>query len=232
LIEPHTSLGLPDREFVEIAAGQIAGLQGASFAWGSSRRVEVPIVGAGPLGMVDMNEEVIVAARGGDEWAWTVIYRALAPPVLGYLRSRGAVEPEDLLGEVFLQVVRDLPNFDGTGRDFRAWVFVVAHHRMLDDWRHRARRPVQLLAGFADGEDRAGDVEDEAMHAISTDRVRTILARLSPDQRDVLLLRILGGLTIDEIARTLDKQPGAVKALQRRGLAAIEREHSQTGVPL
>ena len=179
-----------------------------------------------------MNEEVIVAARGGADWAWTAIYRELAPAVLGYLRSRGAVEPDDLLGEVFLQVVRDLHKFDGTARDFRAWVFVIAHHRMLDESRRRARQPVEPLARFADGEHRVENVEDDALQAISTDRIRTILDKVSPDQREVLLLRILGGLTIDEIARALEKRPGAIKALQRRGLAAIEREISRTGVPL
>jgi RNA polymerase sigma-70 factor (ECF subfamily) len=176
--------------------------------------------------------EILAAARLSAERAWTDIYRDLAPVVLGYLRSRGAIEPEDLLGEVFLQVVRDLKDFDGTEREFRAWVFVIAHHRMLDDRRHRSRRPVDPTAGIGDDERTAGDTEDDAMRAISTDRVRTILARLAPDQRDVLLLRLLGGLTIDEIARVLGKHPGAVKALQRRGLAAIERTFPREGVPL
>lgn len=183
-----------------------------------------------------MNEdsfpEILRAARTGAEWAWTVIYRDLAPPVLGYLRSRGSIEPDDLLGEVFLQIVRDLHNFDGTEREFRAWVFVIAHHRILDDLRRRARRPVEPTATIGELGLSSGDVEDEALGALSADRVRTMLARLSPDQCDVLLLRLLGGLTIDEIARALRKRPTAVKALQRRGLAAIERTISKEGVPL
>ena len=59
----------------------------------------------------------LAAARIGSEWAWTGIYRDLAPAVLGYLRARRAHEPEDLTGEVFLQVVRDLPRFQGGERD-------------------------------------------------------------------------------------------------------------------
>ena len=84
------------------------------------------------------------AARTGADWAWTAIYRDLSPVVLGFLRARRAQEPEDLTGEVFLQVVRDLPRFAGSERDFRAWVFVIAHHRLVDEGRRRTRRPVDL----------------------------------------------------------------------------------------
>ena len=65
------------------------------------------------------------AARAGAEWAWAAIYRDLAPAVVGYLRARRANEPDDLAGEVFLQVVRDLPRFQGGEREFGAWVFVT-----------------------------------------------------------------------------------------------------------
>lgn len=66
---------------------------------------------------------VLDAARTGAEWAWTAIYRDLSPAVLRYLRARGAREPEDVLGEVFLQVVRSISHFSGEEHDFRAWVF-------------------------------------------------------------------------------------------------------------
>ena len=61
------------------------------------------------------------------------------------------------------------------------------------------------------------------MRALAEDRVRAIIERLTGGQRDVLLLRILGGLTIEEVAAVLHKTPGAVKALQARGVAAIRR---------
>jgi hypothetical protein len=62
--------------------------------------------------------QIIAAARGGAEWAWTRIYGDLAPPVLGYLRTRSAADAEDLMGEVFLQVVRDLNTFEGAREIF------------------------------------------------------------------------------------------------------------------
>jgi RNA polymerase sigma factor (sigma-70 family) len=176
---------------------------------------------------------VLAAARSGAEWAWTALYRELSPAVLGYLRARGTREPEDLVGEVFLQVVRDVRRFKGGEREFRAWVFTIAHHRLLDDLRRRRRRPLEQTAGDpADESGSTGDVEEEALAAISAQHVRQVLGRLSADQQSVLLLRIIGDLTIEEVAEVLGKRSGAVKALQRRGLAALTREISREAVTL
>lgn len=68
---------------------------------------------------------VLERAREGDEIAWTALYDDLSGPLLGYLRGRGAPEPEDQLGETFLQVARDLPRFDGDETGFRSWVFTA-----------------------------------------------------------------------------------------------------------
>ena len=173
----------------------------------------------------------IEAARAGAEWAWTVIYDELAPTVLGYLRSRGADEPEDLTGEVFLQAVRDLPRFEGSGSDLRAWIFTIAHHRFLDERRRATRRPVDPAPEEVLTERLPPVIgtEAEAIRRVSEGHVAAVIERLVPAQRDVLLLRIIGGLTIDEIARAVGKRPGAVKALQRRGLAAIRRELERQG---
>lgn len=172
------------------------------------------------------------AARTGAEWAWTGIYRDLAPVVLGYLRARRAHEPDDLTGEVFLQVVRDLRRFAGNEREFRAWVFVIAHNRLVDEGRRRTRRPVDLEPDGPSGTSEADDVETQVLQTTATDDVRRIIGRLAPDQRDVLLLRVLGDLTVEEVARIVGKSPGAVKALQRRGLAAITLTVQKEGVPL
>jgi RNA polymerase sigma-70 factor (ECF subfamily) len=176
--------------------------------------------------------QVLAAAREGADWAWVRLYRDLAPSVLGYLRARGGVEPDDLTGEVFLQVVRDLRRFDGGEREFRAWIFTIAHHRLIDDARQRARRPVEPAAEVQDWETPGGDAQEEVLRAFATERVRLIIEQLAPEQRDVLLLRVLGGLTVSEVAKVVGKSSGAVKALQRRGLAGIRRALSEERVPL
>lgn len=126
-------------------------------------------------------DSILTAAREGAPWAWIEIYRDLAPAVLGYLRGRGADEPDDLLGQVFLDVVRGLRSFAGDERDFRAWVFTIAHRDLLDERRRRRRRPAEpalteSIAELVPG----GDVEREAMDALGAERVRRALARLSP----------------------------------------------------
>jgi RNA polymerase sigma factor (sigma-70 family) len=168
-------------------------------------------------------DSVLAAARAGAEWAWERIYADLAGPVVGYLRAQGAAEPEDIAGEAFLQVVRDLPRFAGDERDFRAWVFTIVHRRLLDERRRHARRATVPMPEHL--ELVGGDVREEALAAVDRERVLGVLADLPADQRSVLLLRILGDMTIDEIARAVGKRPGAVKALQRRGLTRVQKAY-------
>src|SRR3954464_12677978 len=177
--------------------------------------------------MDSFEESVLPAARAGADWAWERIYRELAPSVTGYARAHGAAEPEDLTGEVFLQFVRGLERFAGDERAFRAWVFTIAHRRVVDDLRRRARRPVSPAAPevVASAAPPGGDVHEDAVAVLDEASVREAIESLPPDQRAVLLLRILGDLTIEEIARALGKRTGAVKALQRRALRRLEKAY-------
>src|SRR5262249_24898944 len=175
---------------------------------------------------------IVEAAREGSEAAWQELYTDLAPVVLGYLRANGAPDPEDVLGEVFLQVARDIAGFDGDERGLRSWVFTIAHHRLIDARRHSARRPVELSAEPPEPPGRADDAADEALARIGTEEVQRVLSLLSDDQRAVLLLRVVGDLSIEDVAKAVGKRPGAVKALQRRGLASVKRELARKGVTL
>ena len=167
---------------------------------------------------------VLAAAQAGAEWAWEAIYRDLAGAVGGYLRGHGAVEPDDLVAEVFLQLARNIGTFEGDEAGFRSWVFTVAHHRLVDERRARGRRPLDLIEDSAlESAAPQGDVERDAVERLSADEAKALLVHLSPDQRDVLLLRIFGGLTVEEVAAAIGKRPGAVKALQRRALASLQR---------
>lgn len=169
--------------------------------------------------------QVLCAAQLGAEWAWRTIYRHLSPAVMGYLRLQGVLEPEDLTGEVFVQVVRNLSTFEGDERQFRSWVFVIAHHRILDERRLRARRPSEPADREAlERHAPAGNAEEEALDQLGIAEVRRVLDDLTDDQREVLALRIVAGLTVEETAAALNKRVSSVKALQRRGIAAIRRK--------
>ncbi|MDQ3679365.1 MAG: RNA polymerase sigma factor [Actinomycetota bacterium] len=174
--------------------------------------------------------EVLKAAQANAGWAFQRLFDELARPVAGYLRMQGAREPDDLVNEAFLGAFSGIGNFEGDEDDFRSWVFTIAHRRLIDERRRLGRRPVETTdAGY---ERVGGDAEDDALCSLGNERVRELLATLPPDQRDVLLLRVLADLTVERTAETLGKTAGAVKALQRRGLTALRKEISRESVPL
>ncbi len=176
---------------------------------------------------------LLAAAQAGSGWAFEQLFRTYAPKVSGYLRARGVAEPDELTNDVFVAVFRSLGRFEGDEAAFRSWLFTIARNRMVDERRQQARR-VETVPADVPGsiEVSGGDVEAEALANLGDEWAADVLAQLAPDQRDVLLLRIVADLTIDQIAHSLGKRPGAVKALQRRGLAAVKRILDRQGVPL
>lgn len=166
---------------------------------------------------------LVEAACNGSAVAFEQLYRAMAGQVSAYLRWHRATDPDGLTNDVFAQVHRNLARFSGDEQGFRSWVFTIAHHRMIDD-RRRANRmpPVDDETGVEEHMG-TGDVEDDVLAWLAHDRVRDLLAVLSRDQREVLLLRIVADLPVDEVARILDKREGAIKALQHRALNALRR---------
>jgi RNA polymerase sigma-70 factor (ECF subfamily) len=181
----------------------------------------------------DRFDALIESARAGDQAAWAEIWRELSPAVLGYLRGSRAPDPDDVLSECFLQVARDVQRFEGDWEKFRAWVFTIAHHRLIDARRHAARRPVELHAEPPEpAEGVAKDAAQQALERIGDERIQEVLEALSPEQRAVLLLRIVADLSLEQVAAALDKKVGAIKQLQRRGLAAVKRELAKKRVTL
>ncbi len=166
---------------------------------------------------------VLAAARAGDQAALGRIFTTLAPVVEGYLRLQGASEPEDLTSEVFVGVLRNLDSFEGGEPGFRSWVFTIAHRRLLDDRRRRGRQPTYEPLDAAGDPAADDDIEAVVGAALGRARVEELCRCISPGQRDVLLLRLLGGFTVEEVAAMLGRTPGGVKALQRRGFTAISR---------
>lgn len=197
----------------------------------SRNRIDHQVAYARELNTPDEFPTILDAAKSGAEWAWAELYRDLAGTVTGYLRSRGATDPEDLASETFLQVARNIKTFDGDYGSFRSWVFVIAHRRLLDSRRAIARRPRTVtgekhLAALADSQ----QVDDEAIGHMATGSVQALFEGLTGDQRDVLALRVIGDMTVEQTALTLGKGVGAVKALQRRALASIKRTMKESGV--
>jgi len=147
------------------------------------------------------------------------VYRELAPAVLGYLRSQRVRDPEDVLGEVFLHVARDLGRGRFTGDDaaLRRWVFSIAHNRAMDAHRKRARDRSDVTEEVVDGR-----VEEPPRDPVDPELVEA-LAALSADQREVVLLRFVADLPIEHVARITGRTSGAVKALQHRAIENLRR---------
>jgi RNA polymerase sigma-70 factor (ECF subfamily) len=178
-------------------------------------------------------DSTLTAARAGADWAWRALYEDAAPSLARFVRASRVADAENLVGDVFLRAVRSLDRFDGDRRAFRAWLFALARNAIVDEHRKVVRRrteplPADVLAELGP----TADAEQEALRALAEARVRETLAGLTPDQRDVLLLRILGDLSIEEVAAVLGKRPGAIKALQARGLERIRRQLASGAVTL
>ncbi|HEX6196632.1 MAG TPA: sigma-70 family RNA polymerase sigma factor [Jiangellaceae bacterium] len=176
---------------------------------------------------------VLMAARANAPWAFERLFATYAPRVKAYVQTNGAVEPDEITNDVFLAAFQALAKFEGDEPGFRSWLFTIARRRVIDEHRKRSRRVVAVATEQpAEMDGAGGDVEAEALENITSQWVVEVLNQLSADQRDVLLLRTVADCTIEQIAGILGKRPGAVKALQRRGLAAAKKILAQQGVPL
>ncbi|HEX9681957.1 MAG TPA: sigma-70 family RNA polymerase sigma factor [Acidimicrobiales bacterium] len=143
-------------------------------------------------------------------------YRRHAGRVLSYLRARGAAEPEDVLGEVFVQVARDARRFRGHGpTDERRWIFTIARNRLIDATRAAARRPVEPR----ENDDLRATPPPEPIDPA----LISALEALTDEQREVVVLRFVADLSLNDVAAVTGRKANAVKQLQHRALAALRR---------
>ena len=167
-------------------------------------------------------------ARRREPAAVTRIYTAYAPALFRFFMAAvgDRHQAEDLTGTAFVSAIEALPRFRGPIEALGGWLFQIARHDLYDYRRKQARSRIEPLednlneAALADG---GVDPEELAIERLEGTRVLVALRELSADQREVLLLRMAGGLTAPEVAAILGKTTGAVKALQHRGLASLAR---------
>ncbi|WP_443033157.1 RNA polymerase sigma factor [Streptomyces sp. A1-5] len=165
----------------------------------------------------------VQAAQEGDETAFRLVYRAIHPRLLGYVRTLvGEADAEDVASEAWLQITRDLARFSGDADRFRGWTARIARNRALDHIRMRGRRPAiggdetELTDTPA-----ASDTAGEALEALGTGHTFRLIGRLPQDQAEAVTLRVVVGLDAKSAAQVLGKRPGAVRTAAHRGLKKL-----------
>jgi RNA polymerase sigma-70 factor (ECF subfamily) len=166
--------------------------------------------------------EVLQAARGGSHQAIAVLWRELHPRLLRFLRGLDPMAAEDVEAETWFVAARDLADFDGNEKQFRTWMFTIARNRLIDWRRHEARRPRAAVTPEVLNRPADDDPAATALDAVGTEAaVALVRACLPRDQAEVILLRVIGGLGVGEVAAIVGKRPGTVRVLQHRGLRRL-----------
>jgi len=169
-------------------------------------------------------DAVMVAAQAGGEWALEALFVQFQPSLLRFLRAQAGDDTDDIASETWLQVARGLSQFKGDEDGFRAWLFTVARNRLIDERRRTSRRPNTIANNdsLASVPTRDTSPEDVVINADAGDEaVRRIVALLPADQAEVILLRVVADLTVDQVAEIVGKRPGAVRTMQSRGLKRL-----------
>jgi len=161
------------------------------------------------------------SAHGGTSTdRFTAAYRELSPRVLGYLRSHGVDDPEAATNDVFLGLHAVFDSVAGGGDGVRTLTFSIAHARLVDFHRAQARHPRQVPFEADDDPRRTASAEESAIDRVGGTAM-TLLQCLGDDQRQVVSLRVIAGLSLEETAQVMDRSVGSIKQLQRRGLEAL-----------
>ncbi len=152
-----------------------------------------------------------------------MLYRRHVGAIYRYIHLRVGREDlaEDLTADVFLKMLEGIESFNYRGVPFAAWLFRIAHDRVVDYFRHQARKETVSLSERLSALGEGPLAMTEA--ALAGERLRQAFGRLTEEQQQVIVLKFGEGLTNAEVGRLLGKSEGAVKSLQHRALTSLRR---------
>ncbi len=175
--------------------------------------------------------ETLAAARAGHGSALGDLFHDLHPRIYRYLRVLEPGEAEDLASDVWLDVAAALDRFEGDERGLRMLAFTIARRRMTEAQRRGSRHPsFPAEVDHWHEEPASSEADEEAMTELATEEALAQVAGLSDDQAEVLLLRVLGGLPVEDVARVLSRRPGTVRLIQDRALRKLAERSMQQEV--
>jgi RNA polymerase sigma-70 factor (ECF subfamily) len=169
-----------------------------------------------------LSPDLIRRAQQSDPQAISAIYERYAPDIYRYIyyRVHDAELARDLQSDVFLRMIEGIGRYEDRGWSISAWLYRIAHDRMIDTLRRRERtHTVPLEAWVESGDDQDDDLELSAQRSA----LRWAISQLSPSQAQVLRLRYSYDLSIQETARQMGRSPGSIKSLQHRAQQNLAR---------
>jgi len=171
---------------------------------------------------------LVEQARSGSAQAFALIYDRYVDGVYRYLLFRvgDRATAEDLTSECFLRALRRIGDFQWTGRDVGAWLITIARNLVTDHFkssRFRLEVSTERILGATDRRDEGGDIAEIMVRRAEADVLYGALRQLRQDQREVVFLRFIQGMSVGEVAQVLGKSDGAIKALQYRAMQSLLR---------
>lgn len=176
-------------------------------------------------------QRTLIRAQRGDKEAFAVLYREHVQAIYRYVfhRVNDRELAEDVTGDVFIRAIEGLPGYRDTGTPFLAWLYRIAHARVVDYYRQQNRRPTNT-----DLEDTPipveTDMDERLLRHQAAQALRTAIAELTDDQQQVIILRFIEGHRIEKVAELVGKNANAIKALQHRALRALATRLERAGL--
>jgi RNA polymerase sigma-70 factor, ECF subfamily len=173
---------------------------------------------------------LVERAQKGDRKALEELYLIHFDRIYSYLQMTvgNRHDAEDLTNQTFVKMLERIGSFEWRKVPISAWLFRIAHNLAMDHFRaHRRWQPEEEPPEPADSVELSA--EDEAMQSIGRQSMLEMIEGLSPDQRQVLTLKFVFNFPNGDVATILGKTEGAVKSLQHRALASLQRELAKTG---
>ena len=170
---------------------------------------------------------LVERAQAGDREALEELYLIHFERIYSYLHLSvgNRHDAEDLTTQTFLKMLEAIGRFRWQSVPFSAWLFRIAHNLAIDHFRARRRVQPEDEVPEPPGQEESS-AEQHAMESIGQAGMLTLIERLSMEQRQVLTLKFLFGFANDEVAGILEKTEGAVKSLQHRALASLQKHVS------
>ena len=179
-------------------------------------------------------DAVVAEAVAGNRDALREVLEIIRPIVVRYCRARvGATErsglsADDVAQEVCLAAITALPRYKDQGRPFLAFVYGIAAHKVADAHRAAARNRAEPTDVVPERFSMETGPEQMAIDAESSARMNRLLAVLPEKQREILILRVVVGMSAEETAEAVGSTAGAVRVAQHRALARLKAEITAT----